>query len=89
MAIVWNKSIKEFVVEVIRDANDKTCVWLEKKVKMHPKYKKRYYVIKKYYIHDESNEAKVGDTIKIRETKPMSRTKRRKMISIIKKAITA
>ena len=54
---------------------------------MHPKYKKRFYVVKKYYIHDEANEAKMGDTIKIRETRPMSKTKRRKIVEVVKKAI--
>jgi small subunit ribosomal protein S17 len=39
-------------------------------------YKKRFVVKKKYYAHDENNISKVGDTVKIRSTKPMSKLKR-------------
>jgi small subunit ribosomal protein S17 len=51
---------------------------------MHPIYKKRFVVSKKYYIHDENNESKVGDTIKFRECRPLSKLKKRKLIEIIK-----
>ena len=55
MAIIGNKSIKELVWEVVSDKTDKTRTVLVKSVKMHPLYKKRFVVSKKYYIHDEKN----------------------------------
>ncbi len=76
MAIIWTKSIKEFVGEVISDKMDKTRVVLVKSVKVHPLYKKRFIVRKKYYVHDEQNTSKTGDTVKIREASPTSKLKR-------------
>lgn len=84
MAIIWNKSIKELVWEVVSDKTDKTRTVLVKSVKMHPLYKKRFVVSKKYYIHDEKNESKLWDKVKFRECKPLSKNKRRNLIEIIK-----
>jgi small subunit ribosomal protein S17 len=47
-----------------------------KSVKVHPLYRKRFIVRKKYYVHDEQNVSKMGDTVKIREISPISRLKR-------------
>ena len=55
---------------------DKTRVILVKSVKVHPLYKKRFIVKKKYYVHDEQNATKTGDTVKIREASPTSKLKR-------------
>jgi small subunit ribosomal protein S17 len=55
---------------------DKTRVVLVKSVKVHPLYKKRFIVRKKYYVHDEQNTSKTGDTVKIREASPTSKLKR-------------
>lgn len=82
MAILWSKNIKEFVGEVIADQTPKTRTVLVKSVKMHPLYKKRFIVRKKYYVHDEENKSKVGDIVKIRENKPISKLKRRVLIQI-------
>ncbi|MEI6425823.1 MAG: 30S ribosomal protein S17 [Candidatus Absconditabacteria bacterium] len=76
MAIIGTKNIKEFVGEVISDKMDKTRVVLVKSVKVHPLYKKRFIVRKKYYVHDEQNSTKTGDTVKIREASPTSKFKR-------------
>lgn len=76
MAIIWTKSIKEFVGEVVSDKMDKTRVVLVKSVKVHPLYKKRFIVRKKYYAHDEQNTSKIGDTVTIREATPTSKLKR-------------
>jgi small subunit ribosomal protein S17 len=54
-----------------------------KSVKVHPLYKKRFIVKKKFYIHDEKNSSKVGDVIKFRETKPLSKLKRWALVEII------
>ncbi len=84
MAIIWNKSIKELTWEVISDKIQKTRTVLVKSVRMHPIYKKRFVVSKKYYIHDEKNESKVWDKVKFRECKPISKSKKRKLIEILK-----
>ena len=76
MAIIWTKNIKELVGEVVSDKMDKTRVVLVKSVKVHPLYKKRFIVKKKYYAHDEQNTSKIGDMVKIREVIPTSKLKR-------------
>lgn len=82
MAIIWSKNIKEFAWEVISDKTDKTRVVLVKTVQMHPLYKKRFTVKKKYYVHDEANTSKIGDMVKIRECSPVSKLKRWTMIEV-------
>lgn len=71
---------------VISDKNDKTIVVLIETHKKHPIYGKRVKYRKKYYAHDENNEAKVGDTVTIMETRRLSATKRYRLVSIDKKA---
>ncbi len=55
---------------------DKTVVISVDSYKMHPKYKKRYKVTKKFYAHDEANISKEGDEVTIKEVKPISKLKR-------------
>ena len=71
---------------VASDKNDKTIVVLVETHKRHSKYGKRVKYGKKYYAHDENNEAKVGDTVTIMETRNLSATKRFRLVSIDKKA---
>ena len=71
---------------VVSDKNDKTIVVLVETHKKHSKYGKRVKYGKKYYAHDENNEAKVGDTVTIMETRKLSATKRWRLVSIDKKA---
>ena len=71
---------------VVSDKNDKTIVVLVETHKRHAKYGKREKYRKKYYAHDENNSAKVGDTVTIMETRPLSATKRFRLVSIDKKA---
>lgn len=54
----------------------KTIVVTIETYKMHPKYKKRYKSSTKFYAHDENSVAKLGDTVTIQETRPLSRLKR-------------
>lgn len=54
----------------------KTIVVTIDTYKTHPKYKKRYKSSSKFYAHDENSVAKVGDTVTIKETRPLSRLKR-------------
>ena len=71
---------------VVSDKNDKTIVVLVETHRRHPKYGKRVKYGKKFYAHDERNEAKVGDTVTIMETRKLSATKRFRLVSIDKKA---
>ena len=71
---------------VVSDKNDKTIVVLVETHKRHSKYGKRVKYGKKYYAHDEKNEAHIGDFVTIMETRPLSATKRFRLVSIDKVA---
>jgi small subunit ribosomal protein S17 len=60
-------------------------VSVERKV-MHPKYGKFLKKTKKYHAHDEANEAKTGDLVKIMETRPLSKLKRWRLVDIVERA---
>ncbi len=81
------KSMKRrFEGEVVSAGADKTIRVLVKTMKMHSKYKKQYASSKKYGVHDEKNEAKIGDVVLFEECKPMSKTKRWRLVKIVKSA---
>jgi small subunit ribosomal protein S17 len=61
---------------VVSDKNDKTIVVKVERRLRHPVFKKTVRVSKKYHAHDEKNEAKTGEIVRIQETRPMSRQKR-------------
>ena len=71
---------------VVSNKNDKTIGVLVETHKKHAKYGKRVKYRKKYYAHDENNEAKVGDLVIIMETRKLSATKRFRLVSIDKTA---
>ncbi len=71
---------------VVSDKNDKTIVVLVETHRRHAKYGKRVKYGKKFYAHDENNEAKVGDVVTIMETRKLSASKRFRLVSIDKKA---
>ena len=75
---------RQFEGEVVSVKEDKTIHVLVKTVKMHSKYRKQYTTGKKYAIHDEKNEARLGDFILFEECRPMSKTKRWRLVSIQK-----
>lgn len=83
MTIIGEKNIKELIGEVVSDKMNQTCVVLVKSVKMHPIYKKRFVVRKKYYAHNAENQAKLGDTIKIRLVKPISKLKKWNIVEVL------
>ena len=62
--------------KVIKDKNDKTIVVLVKRKYIHPFYGKVVTSSKKYHAHDEKNKFKIGDDIKIIESRPFSKNKR-------------
>ncbi len=71
---------------VVSDKMQKTRVVEVSRVKLHPKYKKRYMVNTRFKAHDEKNEYKIGDKVVIEETRPLSREKRWRIIGKIEKA---
>ena len=78
---------KELVGKVVSAANNKTITVLVESYKNHPLYHKRVKSSKKYCVHDETNKAKVGDTVRIVETKPISKTKHFYLKEIVKEAV--
>ena len=81
------KMTHELVGKVVSTKNNKTITVLVETHKMHPKYHKRVKSSKKYSVHDETNKAKVGDTVKIRMTRPLSKTKRYELVEVLVEAV--
>lgn len=77
----------ELIGKVVSATNNKTITVLVETSKPHPLYNKRVKYSKKYAAHDEENKAKVGDTVKIRMTKPLSKTKRYELVEILVRAV--
>jgi len=73
---------------VTSDKMDKTITVSVETVKQHPLYKKTIKTSKKYKVHDENNEAKIGDVVCIMETRPLSKDKRWRLVEIVRKAKT-
>lgn len=71
---------------VVSDKTDKTIVVSVSRLKTHPIYKKQYGVTKKFMAHDPNNLAKVGDTVVISETKPISARKRFILDKVVEKS---
>lgn len=78
---------QELIGKVTSATNNKTITVLVETAKKHPLYKKAVKYSKKYAAHDEENKAKVGDTVKIRMTKPLSKTKRYELVEILVEAV--
>ena len=79
-----NRKVRQGVV--VSDANDKTIVVQITERKPHPIYGKMMTSTKKLHAHDENNEAHVGDTVSIMETRPLSKMKRWRLSKIVEKA---
>lgn len=77
---------KSKVGQVSSNKMDKTLVVLVESYRNHPLYKKTIRKVKRYKVHDEKNECKIGDTVKIVETRPLSKEKRWRVAEIIIKA---
>jgi small subunit ribosomal protein S17 len=74
---------KERVGEVISNKMAKTIIVRVERRFPHPKYKKVVTGYKKLYAHDEKSEAKVGDRVRLEETRPLSKTKRWRLVEIV------
>jgi len=86
MSAVERKTRKSRIGLVTSDKMDKTItVAVERKVK-HPFYGKFLKKTTKFHAHDETNQCGIGDTVRIMETRPLSKTKRWRLVEIIEKA---
>ena len=72
---------------VVSDQMDKTITVIVETKKTHPLYGKRVKYSKKFKAHDENNEARMGDKVEIMETRPLSATKRFRLVKIVEKAV--
>ena len=77
---------KERVGLVISNKMEKSIVVSEVKRVKHPMYGKFVLKTKKYVVHDEKNDCNIGDTVRIMETRPISRSKCWRMVEIIERA---
>ncbi len=82
-------AVKERVGLVVSDKMDKTVVVAIENRSPHPKYGKIMVRTKRYKAHDEENKCKVGDRVRITETRPLSRTKRWVVADILSSASKA
>ncbi|WP_346291815.1 30S ribosomal protein S17 [Sphaerothrix gracilis] len=82
-------AVKERVGLVVSDKMDKTVVVAVENRVPHPKYKKVMVRTKRYKVHDQDNECRSGDRVRIRETRPLSRTKRWIVADILDRASEA
>lgn len=72
---------------VVSDKMDKTAIISVERVMLHPLYKKSIKRRKRYKIHDEKNECHLGDLVEAVECRPLSKDKKFRLISIIKRSI--
>ncbi|HBR80481.1 MAG: 30S ribosomal protein S17 [Candidatus Uhrbacteria bacterium GW2011_GWE2_45_35] len=71
---------------VVSDKMTKTIVVRVDRTVLHQKYQKRYISSRRYKVHDEKMEAKVGDSVEFVECRPLSRDKRWRLVKVLKKA---
>ena len=81
------KNRQELVGKVVSVKNDKTITVLIETHKMDKKYGKRAKYSKKFAVHDEKNEAGLGDIVRIAETRPISKTKHYRLVKVVEKAV--
>ncbi|MCI0652119.1 MAG: 30S ribosomal protein S17 [Planctomycetes bacterium] len=74
---------------VVSDKMQKTIIVRSERMVLHPIYKKYMRRFTKYYAHDEERRAKVGDTVEIAMTRPLSKTKRWRLVDIVAKSTAA
>jgi small subunit ribosomal protein S17 len=74
------------VGRVVSDKMDKTIVVSVERLTRHPLYKRVIRLTTKFKAHDEGNEARIGDTVRIEESRPLSATKRWRLVGIVQRA---
>jgi small subunit ribosomal protein S17 len=85
--MVERNNRKVYQGRVVSDKMDKTITVLVETKKKHPIYGKRVNYSKKYKTHDEENVAKMGDIVDIMETRPLSATKRFRLLKIVEESV--
>ncbi len=80
------KDRKTRIGQVVSDKMDKTVVVAIEEITAHPVYGRRIRRTKKLKAHDEENQAREGDTVRVMETRPLSREKRWRVIEIVERA---
>lgn len=78
------KTARQFEGTVVSVAENKTCRVAVTTMRMHAKYQKQYATSRKFAVHDEKNEAHIGDTVIFEECRPLSKMKRWRLVSIKK-----
>ncbi|CZQ93386.1 ribosomal protein s17 [Trichococcus palustris] len=78
---------KVYQGRVVSDKMDKTIVVEVSTQKTHPTYGKRIKYSKKYKAHDENNQAKLGDVVRIMETRPLSATKHFRLLEVVEESV--
>ncbi|MFC4389229.1 30S ribosomal protein S17 [Gracilibacillus marinus] len=78
---------KVYTGRVVSDKMDKTITVLVETYKFHKLYNKRVKYSKKFKAHDENNTAKIGDVVRIMETRPLSATKRFRLVEVVEEAV--
>lgn len=76
---------KIYTGKVVSDRMDKTVVVAVTRLFQHPRYKKTIKKVTKFKAHDEDNRCRIGDTVKIIETRPLSKEKRWRVLEILEK----
>lgn len=74
---------REFTGAVVAVSGKKTIRVRVETTRMHPKYRKQYVASRDYAVHDEKNAAVIGSRVRFRETRPLSKTKRWRLVKII------
>jgi small subunit ribosomal protein S17 len=78
---------KERVGSVVSDKMDKTIVVRVERRMQHPRFKKVITRYRKFYAHDDKGEAKIGDRVRIEETRPLSKTKSWRLVEVVERAV--
>ena len=78
---------REQIGKVVSDKMDKTIVVAVETYKKHELYHKRIKYTKKFKAHDENNQAKIGDIVRIAETRPLSKDKRWRLVEVVEEAV--
>lgn len=76
---------KERIGEVISNKMNKTIVVRVERRFPHPRWRKVVTAYSRFYAHDERNEAQIGDRVRIQETRPLSKTKRWRLVSVVER----
>ena len=80
---------KERIGSVVSDKMDKTVVVQVERRMQHPRFKKVITRYKKFYAHDEKREARLGDRVRIQETRPVSKLKSWRLVEVLERGVEA